>query len=163
MSRSAGQSSGDHFRMILITVMGQALDAAGYTLEDAPVQWAGGRFRFVKSLNDELRGFIEFQLLSYVDSDWAAGMPSRFTVTLTRTDRMTPAEQSDHAGFAQRDLSALVVEDFGVAILPSAGHWWRFRTTEELGQALAEAGHLIVGYGLPWLAGELSPGDDATG
>lgn len=58
---------------------------------------------------------------------------------------------------AERALSRLVVEDFGVAILPSADHWWAFSGTEQLGRALAEAGHLIVGYGLPWLAGELAP------
>jgi hypothetical protein len=54
-------------------------------------------------------------------------------------------------------LSALVVEDFGVAILPSANHWWTFQNTQELGNALAEAGHLTIGYGIPFLAGELSP------
>ena len=53
-------------------------------------------------------------------------------------------------------MSALVVKDFGVAILPSADHWWTFRDMNELGTALAEAGHLVVAYGMPWLAGELS-------
>ena len=55
----------------------------------------------------------------------------------------------------RRTLSALVVEDFGVPILPSADHWWTFRDVTELGSALAEAGHLVVGYGLPWLSGDL--------
>ena len=52
-----------------------------------------------------------------------------------------------------------MVEDFGVAILPSADHWWAFHDTESLGAALAEAGHLVVGYGMPWLAHELIPPD----
>lgn len=52
-----------------------------------------------------------------------------------------------------------VVEDFGVAILPSADHWWQFRDVTGLGRALAEAGYLVVGYGLPWLAGDEVGGD----
>jgi hypothetical protein len=54
-------------------------------------------------------------------------------------------------------LSELVVGDFGVNILPSADHWWTYSDTDSLGHALAEAGHLAVGYGMPWLAGELEP------
>jgi hypothetical protein len=49
------------------------------------------------------------------------------------------------------------MEDFGVGILPSAAHWWSFTQTAELGQALAEAGHLVVGFGMPWLSGDLDP------
>lgn len=135
----------DYFRVILVTVVGQAYAAAGYELEDRPVQWAGGRFRFRKLMADDVMAIIEYQLLTYVDSEWATGQPSRFKVTLSRTDGM------------RRDLSALVVEDFAVAILPSAGHWWTFQDTDELGKALAEAGHLVVGYGIPWLAGDLTP------
>ena len=151
------QSANDYYRTLLLTVVGQAFSAAGYTLEETPVQWAGGRFRFVKDLDENLRGFIEFQVLSYTDSEWSAGMPSRFRVMLMRTDQIMPYVVSDHPQSSQRDLSALVVEDFGVAILPSARHWWTYRSTDELGQALAEAGHLIVGYGLPWLSGDLVP------
>ncbi|MGV2434266.1 MAG UNVERIFIED_CONTAM: hypothetical protein LVT10_04820 [Anaerolineae bacterium] len=51
----------------------------------------------------------------------------------------------------------MVVKDFGVRILPSEDHWWSFRTVQELGQALSVAGHLIVGYGLGWLSGDLVP------
>lgn len=157
MSTDRNDSPQEYFRVILITVVGQAYVAAGYTLEDNPVQWAGGRYRFVKLLDGELSAFIEYQLLSYVDSEWASGMPSRFRVTLTRTDQPNPAMKSNHPDFVQRDLSALVVRDFGVEILPSADHWWTFHNTDELGKALAEAGHLVVGYGIPWLAGDLQP------
>ncbi|GAB4313691.1 MAG: hypothetical protein Kow00117_06250 [Phototrophicales bacterium] len=135
----------DYFRTILVTVVGQAYAAAGYELEERPVQWAGGRFRFLKKMSNDLTAVIEYQLLTYVDSEWAVGQPSRFKVTLICTDGR------------RRDLSALVVEDFGVAILPSATHWWTFQNLDELGKALAEAGHLVVGYGIPWLAGDLKP------
>jgi hypothetical protein len=54
-------------------------------------------------------------------------------------------------------LSQLVLEDFEVAILPDADYWWNFTETDSLGKALAEAGHLIVGYAIPWLAGDLKP------
>jgi hypothetical protein len=151
------QSLTAYFRMLLLTVVGQAFMAAGYQLDDNAVQQAGGRFRFVKSFDSGLYGFIEFQLLAYTDNEWVSGMPSRFRVTLIRSDRPAPYAPSDHPQYAQRTLSALVVEDFGVAILPAADHWWTFRNTDELGRALAEAGHLIAGYGIPWLAGDLRP------
>jgi hypothetical protein len=72
-------------------------------------------------------------------------MPSRFRVTLSRSDGL------------RRDLSTLVVDDFGVAILPTANYWWNYRDVQSLGNALAEAGHLVVGYGMPWLSGDLTP------
>jgi hypothetical protein len=146
------QSPQAYFGMILHTVVGQAFGAAGYSLEDSPTQQAGGRFRYAKTLENGLNGFVEFQMLHYIE-----GSPALFKVTLTRTDQPTPALPSQHPKYAQRDLSALVVEDFGVNILPSADHWWQFRDTASLGKALAEAGHLVVGYGIPWLAGELQP------
>lgn len=135
----------EYFRLLLLTVNGQALGAAGYRLEERPIQWAGGRFRFSKTLADGAQAHVDFQLLAYADTEWSAGQPSRFQVLLSRSDGLA------------RALSALVVEDFGVAILPSADHWWAFRNTEQLGHALAEAGYLLVGYGIPWLAGELRP------
>ncbi|NWG17079.1 MAG: hypothetical protein HXY41_10625 [Chloroflexi bacterium] len=150
------QSPLDYFRFVLLTVVGQAFEAAGYRLDENPVQWAGGLFRFSKPLENGLYGFIEFQLLNYTDTPWASGNPSRFRVILTRSDRPSPAA-SPSPLYARRPLDALVVQDFGVAILPSADHWWTFRSTQQLGSALAEAGHLVVGYGIPWLAGDLLP------
>lgn len=154
------QTPQEYFRLILLTVVGQALGAAGYTLEERPTQWAGGQFRFTKRFDDGLYGFIEFQLLAYTENAYASGAPSRFRVTLIRSD-MPGAAPSKHPKYARRTLSALVVEDFGVAILPSADYWWQFRDVTEMGKALAEAGHLIVGYGLLWLADELP--DDLQG
>ena len=151
--RQAGQ---DYFRTLLQTVLGQAFSAAGYQLQDAPLQWAGGKYRFAKALAAGLFGLIDFQVLVYSDTMWSAGSPSRFKVHLTRSrDRHGLA--GDDEAFVTRSLSQLVVEDFSVAILPAADHWWTFHDTETLGAALAEAGHLVVGYGMPWLAGELDP------
>ena len=143
------QAAQDYFRTLLRTVLGQAFAAAGYRLAQAPLQWAGGKFRFVKPFEDGSQGMIDFQALVYSDSAWSSAAPSRFRVQLARSQ----------AGniLVARSLSQLVVADFGVLILPSADHWWAYSDTDSLGKALAEAGHLAIGYGMPWLAGELSP------
>ncbi|GAB4520372.1 MAG: hypothetical protein OHK0046_30520 [Anaerolineae bacterium] len=154
------QSPQEYFKTILLTVVGQAYDAAGYRLEEKPMQWSGGRFRFRKTLENNLYAFIEYQLLAYVDTEWSSGVPSRFRVTLIRSDDPNGA-RGTHADYVSRDLSALVVTDFDVPILPSNAHWWTYSTIDELGKALAESGHLVVGYGMPWLAGELLPGEDS--
>lgn len=152
MTGSAREPLTDYFRVLLLTVVGRAFAAAGYHLEERPAQWAGGLFRFTADLGGGASASIAFQLLAYTDTEWSSGSPSRFTVTLSRRAPPGAALPS-----AERALSRLVVEDFGVAILPSADYWWSFSGTEQLGRALAEAGHLIVGYGLPWLAGDLAP------
>jgi hypothetical protein len=138
-------SSQETFRELLMTVAGQAFTAAGYHLEEKPVQWNGGLFRFSKPLDGGLTGVIEFQNLAYTDSEWSSGMPSRFKITLSRSDGL------------RRDLAALVVDDFGVKILPSAAHWWTYKDMQQLGYALGEAGSLTIGYGMPWLSGDLIP------
>lgn len=154
--RQAGQ---DYFRALLRTVVGEAFAAAGYRFEASPLQWAGGKYRFVKRFAAGCYGLIDFQVLVYSDTMWSAGAPSRFRAQLTRSP--DPAGRSaDAAHYATRSLSQLVVRDFGVRILPNADHWWTYHDTDSLGKALAEAGHLIVGYGLPWLAGELLPPDN---
>jgi hypothetical protein len=136
------QSPQEYFRLILLTVVGQAFAAAGYTLDERPAQWAGGLFRFIKTLPNGAQSAIEFQQLHY-----AGDAPSRFRVSLSRSDwPNTP-----------RTLSQLVVSDFRVAILPSEDYWWTFADVTELGKALAEAGHLVIGFGIPWLAGDLVP------
>jgi hypothetical protein len=154
------QSLQEYFRTIMHTVVGQAFGAAGYDLMQEPMQWIGGRFRYAKPLADDLTCYIEFQVLVYNDNDWTRGQPSRFTVNLYRSDKVG-GKPSTHAQYVRRSLPQLVVADFGVDILPSASHWWQFDDTDSLGKALAEAGHLIIGYGIPWLAGDLSPDDNA--
>ena len=151
------QASQDYFRALLRTVVGQAFAAAGYHFEEAPLQAAGGRYRFAKRFADGRRAWIDFQALVSSDTVWSAGAPSRFRVQLTRLPARGSAERDS------RSLAALVVADFGVRILPSADHWWSYRDTDSLGKALAEAGHLAVGYGIPWLSGELIPPDEADG
>jgi hypothetical protein len=146
------QTAQEYYRVLLITVVGQAYTAAGYTLEDNPIQWAGGMYRYNKRLDSGLYAYILYQHLAYAEPN-----PSRFRVSLVRTDVPNPNAVSRHDAYIRKTLSELVVKDFGVAILPSADHWWQYRTTQELGHALAEAGHLVVGYGIPWLAGELLP------
>lgn len=135
----------EYYRTILLTVVGQAFTAAGYLLEDQPIKQAGGQYRFTRTLENGQTATIEFQNLLYADTEWSSGQPSRFRVTLMRSDG------------TRRDLSALVVQDFGVAILPSAAHWWTYKNVDQLGKTLAEAGHLAIGYGMPWLSGELQP------
>ncbi len=144
------QTPQQYFKLILLTVVEKAFAAAGYQLEERPMQWAGGQFRFAKPFENGLYGFIEFQVLAY-----AEGAPSRFRVTLVRSDQANAAQPSNHPRYVRKSLSALVVSDFGVAILPSADHWWTYRDVTDLGKGLAEAGHLIVGYGMPYLAGDL--------
>lgn len=150
------QSAQEYFRTILLTVMGQAFEAAGYHLKQAPLQWAGGKYRFKKAFDNGLHGVIDFQVLVYADNMWSSGMSSRFQVRLTRSDDHN-GKASSHVDYATCTLSQLVVGDFGVKILPSVDHWWTYRDTDSLGKALAEAGHLVVGYGMPWLSGDLTP------
>src|SRR5512146_2091825 len=69
-----------YFRLILLTVVGQAFRAAGYALDDDSLQQAGGLFRFRSELRDGLTSFIEFQLLAYTATEFASPQPSRFRV-----------------------------------------------------------------------------------
>jgi hypothetical protein len=151
------QTPQQHFGLVLQTVVGQAFRAAGYSLDDRPAQQRAGLFRYTRPLEDGHDAIIEFQVLTYTDTEHSSGMPSRFRVTLMTTERRKPASSEAPARAKRRDLSALVVTDFGVPILPSAEYWWSYRDVSELGRALAEAGHLIVGYGMPWLEGKLTP------
>src|SRR5689334_15371593 len=100
---SISQSPQESFRLLLLTVVGQAFSAAGYTLEERPTQWAGGLFRFAKTLTPSpdspslrsgyqqsepanvvdvgvggrgLTAFIEYQLLAYTETMWASRNPS---------------------------------------------------------------------------------------
>ena len=154
------QSLQDYFRILMHTVVGQAFTAAGYELLEEPMQWLGGRFRYMKPLPNALNAYIEFQVLVYNDNAWSSGQASRFRVSLYRSDK-AGGKSSKHPDFVYRHLSELVVQDFGVSILPSADYWWEFKDTDSLGKALAEAGHLVIGYAIPWLSGDLNPDTDA--
>jgi len=138
------------FREYLLIVAGQAYRSAGYELDEQPLKWAGGQFRFTQQREDGLTAHIEFQHLAYQDTQWASGNPSRFRVTLKRSDGVN------------KDLSELVVTDFGVAILPSPRHWWTYKNLTDLGKMLGEAGSLAIGYGMLWLSGDLTPPEKST-
>lgn len=150
------QSQQEYFRTILLTVVGQAFEAAGYEFLQTPITWAGGKYRFRKPLADGLYGLIDFQVLIYTENMWASGTANRFRASVTRADNPN-GKASSHQQYETRTISQLVVGDFGVNILPAVDHWWEFRDTDSLGKALAEAGHLLIGYGLPWLSGDLKP------
>lgn len=151
------------FGMYLDLVLGQALQAAGYAKLMNDINENFGKYvytkppEYEKQLQEKLHLYIEFQNLAYISSEWAPNAASRFTVFLTRQEEEPP--QGNHpTTFATRCmLSELVVRDFSVSILPTATHWWLYQGQTELCQALSEAGHLLVGYGIPWLADELKP------
>lgn len=151
-----GQTPQEHFRLILLTVVGQAFERAGYLLDDAPTAWAGGLFRFRKTLNTGpyagLIAIIEFQFLYYTE-----GRPALFRVHLIRTDQTDVNAASRHVDSARKLLTELVVRDFRVPIVPSVDHWWSYRDINAMGRALGEAGSLAIGYGMPWLDGSLLP------
>ena len=157
------QQVNERFGTLLQLVLGQALAAAGYELLQGALRESSGKFTFWKRFSTDiptlqgLYAYIEFQHLVYVSSEWAPKAASRFTVYLTRSDAEQPHLLSNDPDYARRMLSELVVRDFTVAILPSAQHWWSYHDQTELSAALVEAGHLLVGYGLPWLADELTP------
>lgn len=152
------QSLQEYFRTIMHTVVGQAFTAAGYELLEEPMGWLGGRFRYMKSLDNDLSAYIEFQVLVYNENAWTSKQPSRFRVNLVRSDK-AGGRASQHEKYLKRTLSQLVVDDFSVNILPSSDYWWSFSDTDSMGKTLAEAGHLIIGYGIPCLAGDISPDD----
>ena len=120
------------------------------------MKWIGGRFRYAKTLEDGLTAYIEFQVLVYNDTEWTGKQPSRFRVNLIRSDK-AGGRPSKHPKYVQRSLSQLVVEDFKVNILPDADYWWNFTDTDSMGKTLVEAGHLIIGYAIAWLADDLHP------
>src|SRR5262245_18247709 len=93
---SANQSPQEYFRLLLLTVVGQAFSAAGYRLEESAAQWAGGLFRFVKRFDSGPYGFIEFQYPHYSDTEWSSGVPSRFRVSLVRSDQPYASVVSKH-------------------------------------------------------------------
>jgi hypothetical protein len=153
------QSLQTYFQSIMHTVVGQAFEAAGYQLLNEPMKWLGGRFRYAKILDDTLTAYIEFQVLVYNDTEWTGKQASRFRVNLIRSDKVG-GRPSNHPQYVQRSLSQLVVEDFGVKILPDADYWWDFTDTESMGKTLAETGHLIIGYAITWLADDLQPNSE---
>lgn len=127
------------FRQALLTVQGQALEAAGYCLQANPLQWNAGLLRFVRATPQHLL-IVDYQLLVH------PAHPARFQPRLARDP-----------GTDAISLPRLVWDVFGVHVLPDADYWWRYEDASALAEALLEAGKLLVGYGLPWLDGSLQP------
>jgi hypothetical protein len=120
----------EEFIATLRHVMGAPLDAAGYILQDHPMQQARGLFRFVKG-----EWAVEFQTLYHPQSSL-----SRFRVSLTREGE-------------ERSLSDIIWTEYGARVLPAEDHWWLYKAPRDLAPHLVEAGKLLFGYGIPWLEG----------
>ena len=141
------------FGEMIEQVVGQALSAAGYALQNYPLYQMRGLFRYRKMLPDGRSAFIEFQLLFY------QGGVSRFRVNLLRN--VGDDARAQAAEKLETTLARLLWDEFGVQQLREADHWWQFNNPTELGYALLEAGKLTFGFGIPWLEGTLQPGQNA--
>ncbi len=129
------------FGDILERVTGQAFAAGGYRLVPDAVQQSGGLFRYEKA-GGQARFAVHFQVLAHADA------PARFRVILRRGG-------GDGLPAAERSLTRLLWEDFGVEVLPGPDYWWTYASSQTLAEALLEAGKLVFGYGIPWLEGTL--------
>ena len=121
-------------------------------MQDNPTHQSRGLFRYRKSLADGVSAYVEFQLLYY-----PIGGPSRFRVNLLRNTGPDARSPSDYADKVDTTLGRLLWEDFGVRQLSGPEHWWLFNNPTELGYAVADAGKLLFGFGIPWLEGTLQP------
>lgn len=138
-----------HFKQTLITVVGPALAAAGYKLEESPIQQQRGLVRFQKplqTLGDGVYGFIEWQLLAFEQSPIA-----RFQISLLRNGGQAARAKTDYEHQDEKTLSWIMWHVYGTQIMVSDDAWWDFRTPDELGHALATSGRALFGYGIPWL------------
>ncbi len=140
------------FRQGVLTVVGQALDAAGYRLDRAPLAWNSGLFRFRRPVG---QGFliVDYQVLAHPNH------PSRFQTQLAR-DMLAGSRSGLPA--VRISLPRLLWDEFRVEILPVPDYWWTFSGASDLAEGLLESGKLLAGYGLPWLEGSLRP-DAAAG
>ncbi|MEP7288099.1 MAG: hypothetical protein ABI947_20280 [Chloroflexota bacterium] len=155
------------FGQMVERVAGQAFAAAGYTLQNNPMHQSRGLYRYAKALPSGLAAYVEFQLLYYQGSG-----PSRFRVNLLRNagpdaranvkDSDKDSEKSEDSAKVEITLTKLIWDEFGVRQLDSDDHWWLFSDPNQLGHAVAEAGKLLFGFGIPWLEGTLTPDDDDT-
>lgn len=138
------------FYAMLERVVGQALTAAGYAPENQPLQQARGLIRYRKALGDGVYAFIEWQLLAFEQSPVA-----QFQVILIRNRGVEARAHTDFEDRAEHTLPWLIWHLFEARVVPSDSVWWEFRDEVELGQALASAGRLLFGYGVPWLEKKL--------
>ena len=138
-----------YFKQLLVQVVGQPLAAAGYRLEDAPMQHQRGLLRYKKHLahlGEDVYGFLEWQLLAFEQSRVA-----RFQITLLRNQGIEPRAKTAYIHQNEQSLAWVMWHVFNARLLPADDSWWDFRTQQELGFALANSGKLLFAYGVPWL------------
>src|SRR5437764_9781161 len=113
------------FGEMIERVAGQALAAAGYSLQDNPTHQSRGLFRYHKRLAGDgstvstVSTYVEFQLLYY-----QMGGPSRFRVNLLRNTGLDARSDSDYADRVDTTLSKLLWDSFEVRQLNGPDHWW---------------------------------------
>lgn len=134
-------SQTSYFKEILLQIVGEALRAAHYEIEESELTQARGLVRFHKnfpSLGDNCQLTVSWQLLAFAQSPLA-----RFRIELERTE----------AGSAsmKHTLSYVIWHIYGSRVLPNEDFWWEFKTGDELPYALSSAGKLLFAYGIPWL------------
>ena len=138
-----------YFKEMLTTIVGQALDAAGYIVENHALQHARGLIRYSKqltNLGDDIYGFVEWQLLAFEQSPVA-----RFQINLLRNKGIDARAVTDYDQQEEHTLPWIIWHVYDAKVVPHDEVWWDFRDEAELGQALAVAGRLLFGYGVPWL------------
>ena len=143
----------DGFLSVLQHVMGQALDAAQYRLEDQPMQQARGLYRYSKHLESDLFVFIEFQTLYHPQSEL-----SRFRINLLKNDQ--PYARAGNMQI-EHDLAYVIWHEYESRVLPADMHWWTYKFANDLAPQLIEAGKLLFAYGVPWLEGSMDIEGDA--
>lgn len=130
-----------YFKEMVLTITGQAFDAAGYVLDSDELAQARGLVRFGKplpELGEQALARVGWQLLAFEQSPFA-----RFRINLSRLNT--------HQKDVERTLSDVIWNEYEARVLPSAEYWWEFRSSDELPHALSHAGKLLFGYGIPWL------------
>jgi hypothetical protein len=143
----------DAFIHALNAILGHALAASGFALQANPTHQARGLFRFAKPAGDATTIYVEFQVLVY------QGAPSRFRVSLLRNQGADARASGGPSERTEISLSRLMWDVFKVEQPESADHWWQFGSAAQLQAALLDAGKLLIGFGLPWLEGTLTPED----
>lgn len=146
----------DTFRQMLEQVAGQAFAAAGFALQKNPLHHMRGLFRYRKAQTDGWAIYIEWQALAY-----ESGGPSRFRVILLRSkgaDARSASHSASDPAQVEIALSRLIWDSFDIRQYDTPDHWWLFRNPTEMAYAIAEAGKLVFGFGVPWLEGKLQPG-----
>ncbi|PJF40886.1 MAG: hypothetical protein CUN55_12255 [Phototrophicales bacterium] len=137
------------FMQMILTIVGQALNAAGYNLEQDQLQQQRGLVRFQKpleNLGEDVYGFVEWQLLAFRQSP-----VSRFQITLLRNQGRIARAKTLYEHQDEKTLSWVMWHVFDAKLLPNDDAWWEFQDVSQQTHAIATAGRALFGYGIPWL------------